>query len=134
MNTVDNRPRSGRPRETRTNASVKAVVQRIRRIPFCKQKIMAQEMKISPRTMSRMIKEDLGIGAYRRSTSQKLIEGLRQIKATRATKLLQQYAKNGHRQILFTNDNIFMVEKNSTIKKIEFMLIAFGKLLKKFKN
>jgi len=63
-------------------------------------------MKIPPRTMSRIIKENLGLGAYRRSTGQWLTENLRQVRATRPKKLLQQYAKNGHRQILFTDENI----------------------------
>ncbi|VVC32817.1 Hypothetical protein CINCED_3A023201 [Cinara cedri] len=83
---MDDKPRSGRPRRTRTNAAVKAVAQRIRRNPLCKQKIMAREMKIPP-------------------------YALRQIRATRAKKLLQQYAKNGHRQILFTDEKIFIVEE-----------------------
>jgi len=97
MNTVDDRPRSGRSRETRTNAVVKPVAQRIRRYLLRKQKIMAQEMKIRPRTMSYIIKEDLDLGTYRRSTGQRLTENLRQIRAIRAMKLLQQYAKNGPR-------------------------------------
>jgi len=111
FNTIDNKPRSGLPRETRTNAAVKAVAQRIRRNPLRKQKIMAREMKIPPRTMSRIIKEDLGLGAYLRCAGQRLTDALRQIRATKAKKLLQQYAKNGHRQILFTDENIFTVEE-----------------------
>jgi len=111
MNTVDDRPRSGRPRETRTNTAVKAVAQRIRRNPLRKQKNMARDMKIPLRTISRIIKENHGFGAYRRSTGQRLTESLRQIRATRAKKLLQQYAKNGHRQILFTDKKIFTVEE-----------------------
>jgi len=96
FNTIDYKPRSGRPREIRTNAAVKAVAQRIRRNPLRKQKIMAREMKIPPRTLSCIIKEHLGLGAYQRSTGQRLTNALRKIRATRAKKLLQQYAKNGH--------------------------------------
>jgi len=102
LKTIDDKPRSGRPRETRTNAAVKAVTQRIRRNPLRKQKIMAREMKIPPRTMSRIIKEDLGLGACRRCTGQRLTDALCKIRATRAKKLLQKYAKNGHRQIIRT--------------------------------
>jgi len=40
-----------------------------------------------------------------------LTESLRQIRATRAKKLLQQYAKNGHRQIVFTDEKMFTVEE-----------------------
>jgi transposase len=111
LNTIDDKPRSGRPRETRTTAAVKAVAQRIRRNPLRKQKIMAREMKIPPKTMSRIIKEDLGLGAYRRSIGQRLTDALRKIRAIRAKKLLQQYAKNGHRQILFTDEKIFTIEE-----------------------
>lgn len=42
---------------------------------------MVREMKILPRTMSYIIKEDLGLSAYRRSTGQRLTESLRQIRA-----------------------------------------------------
>ncbi|KAL4131321.1 hypothetical protein QTP88_008653 [Uroleucon formosanum] len=111
FNTIDDKPRSGRPREIRTNAAVKAVAQRISRNPLRKQKVMAREMKIPPRTMSRIIKEDLGLGAYRRSTGQRLTDALRQIRTTRAKRLLKRYAKNGHRQILFTDEKIFTVEE-----------------------
>uniref|UniRef100_A0A2S2R265 Uncharacterized protein n=1 Tax=Sipha flava TaxID=143950 RepID=A0A2S2R265_9HEMI len=72
---------------------------------------MAREMKIPPKTMSRIIKEDLGLGAYRRSIGQRLTDALRKIRAIRAKKLLQQYAKNGHRQILFTDEKIFTIEE-----------------------
>jgi len=48
MNTVDDRPRNGCPRQTRTNAAVRAVAQRICRNPLRKQKIMAYEIKIPP--------------------------------------------------------------------------------------
>lgn len=109
MNTIDERPRSGgRPHETGTEAAVKAVVERIRRNPLRKQKIMAmaREMKILRRNMSHIIKEDLGLGAYRRSTGHRLTETLRHIRATRAKKLLQHDGNNGHRKILFTDEKL----------------------------
>ncbi|KAL4096580.1 hypothetical protein QTP88_021506 [Uroleucon formosanum] len=113
FNTIDDKPISGRPREIRTNAAVKAIAQRIRRNPLCKQKIMDREMKIPPRTMSRIIKEDLGLGAYRRSTGQ----------ATRTKKLLHRYAKNGHRQILKKfnrqNDRVYAHNSREAAEKIQ---------------
>jgi len=59
MNTVDDRPRSGHPREPKNNAAVEAIAQIIRRNSLCKQKIMAQEMKIPPRTMSRIMNKKI---------------------------------------------------------------------------
>lgn len=68
-------------------------------------------MKISQRTMSRIIKKSLGLGAHQRNTSLSLTEGLRQIRATRAKKLLQQFAKNDYQQILFTDEKMFTVKE-----------------------
>lgn len=67
-------------------------------------------MKIPPGTTSRIVKENLGRGAYRRSTDQRLADALRQIRVTRAKKSLQQHAKNGHGPTLFTDEHIFTVE------------------------
>ncbi|KAL4113434.1 hypothetical protein QTP88_017053 [Uroleucon formosanum] len=41
-------------------------------IHFANKKFMARKMKIPPRTMSRIIKENLSLGAYRRSTDEKI--------------------------------------------------------------
>lgn len=111
LSSVNDRPRAGRPRTTRTPAAIKAVRERIRRNPIRKQKIMAREMKISPRSMSRIIKEDLKLRAYRRRTGQLLTAALRLKRTTRAKKLLQRHADGGHRRILFTDEKIFTVEE-----------------------
>lgn len=111
MSSVNDRPRSGRPRDSRTPAVIKAVAERIRRNPLRKQKILSREMKIPPRTISRIIKQDLKLAAYRRSTGHRLTAALRNIRATRAKKLFQQHAKGGYRRILFTDEKIFTVEE-----------------------
>lgn len=101
MSSIDDRPRSGRPRDSRTPAAIKAVGERIRRNPLRKQKILSREMKIPPRTMSRIIKQDLKLAAYRRSTGHRLTAALRNIRATRAKQLFLKHAKGGYRRILF---------------------------------
>lgn len=80
MSPVDERPRSGSPRETRTNGAVNAVSESIRKNTFRKQKIITREMKSSPRTTSRIIIKYLGCGVYRKCTGQRLTEALRQLK------------------------------------------------------
>lgn len=76
---VNDRKRSGRPRAVRTPQVINAVRSRIARKPVRKQKIMAQEMSIAPRTMSRIIKQDLGLGAFKRQTGQRLTFDLKKI-------------------------------------------------------
>ena len=55
------RKKSGRPRMVGTPQVINAVRSKIKRNPVRKQKIMAQEMDIAPRSMSRIIKQDLGL-------------------------------------------------------------------------
>lgn len=76
---VNDRNKSGRPRTARTPQAIGAVRSRITRKPVRKQRIMAREMNIAPRTMSRIIKQDLGLGAFRRQTGQRLTINLKKI-------------------------------------------------------
>ncbi|UYV60766.1 hypothetical protein LAZ67_1002201 [Cordylochernes scorpioides] len=47
--TIDDLERSGRPRMQRTQAAIKAIRERIRRNPHCKQKILAKQINLAPR-------------------------------------------------------------------------------------
>lgn len=109
---VKDRPREGRPRSVRSPAAVKAVAARIRRNPVRKQTIMSRELNISKRTMSRILSEDLGLKAYRRSTGHFLTPRLMQQRELKCRRLLQRYANNGHRRILFTDEKIFNIEES----------------------
>ena len=95
---VCDRKRSGRPRSVRTKKVVKAVRERIRRNPVRKQKILSREMKIAPRTMSRILKDDL---AHKRRTGHFLTDNLKENRVIKSKQLLKRYAKVGHRKILF---------------------------------
>lgn len=109
---VQDKARSGRPRTVRTPNVVKAVRERIRRNPLRKQQILARELTVSTRTMSRIVKDDLHMRAYRRSTGHLLTPALREIRLTRAKRLLQWHARNGHENILFTDEKIFTIEES----------------------
>ena len=108
---VDDRPRSGRPRTVRTDKAIKAVAARIRRKPLRKQKIMAREMGMSKRSMFRLIRDDLKMRAYRRTTGQRLNASRKKIRLDRAKALLARYADGQHRKILFTDEKIFTIEE-----------------------
>ena len=45
---------------------------RINRNPVRKQKIMAREVDIAPRTMSHIIQQDWGLGAFKRQTGERV--------------------------------------------------------------
>lgn len=98
-------------RQAQTKATVKSVAERIRGNPLRKQDILTREMKIPPRTISRIIKEDLRLANYHRGTGQRLTAALRNIRAKLTKKLLQRHAYGGHKHILFTDEKIFTVEE-----------------------
>jgi len=62
--------------------------------------------------MKRAINEDLGLHAYRRRTDHRLNQRLMRMRRDRSKFLLQQYADDKHRQILFTDEKIFPVEEH----------------------
>ncbi|XP_045456525.1 uncharacterized protein LOC123666478 [Melitaea cinxia] len=82
---VEDQKRSGRPRVVRTTKAVNAVKARIRRNPIKKQKILSREMKIPARLCRRV---------------------------DRSKRLLSRYAVERHRNILFTDVKIFMIEEH----------------------
>ena len=65
--TIGDKARPGCPRSSLTPGLIKAVRERIRRNPLHKQKIMSRELNDSIRTMSRIIRDDLHMKAYRQS-------------------------------------------------------------------
>ena len=64
--TIGDKARLGCPRSSRTPEVIKAVRERIWRNPLHKQKIMSRELNVSTRTMSRIIRDDVHMKAYRR--------------------------------------------------------------------
>ncbi len=108
---TNDRPRFGRPRSVRTPKLIKAVKARIDRRPIRKQKVMAREMGISLKSMSTVIRVDLGLKAYRRSRGQYLTPNLMEQRAQKSKALLKRYAHNKHRSILFTDEKMFTIEE-----------------------
>ena len=63
ISSVTNRPRSGRPRSSRTPNLIKSVKEKIRRNPRLMKKT-AKELKISPRTTRRICHHGLKMSPY----------------------------------------------------------------------
>lgn len=108
---VLDRPRTGRPRTARSKQIVEAVRSRIRRNPIRKQTILAREMKIAPRTVSRILRDDLRLRAYKRYTGHLLTDKLKQIRYKRSKKLIREFGSGRYQDILFTDEKIFTVEE-----------------------
>jgi hypothetical protein len=60
--------------------------------------------------------------AHLHSKGHLLTPALKEIRRTRAERLLQWHAENGHENILFTDEKIFTVESSITTRTTRFML------------
>lgn len=109
---VVDRVRSGRPRSARTEKVINAVRARIERKPLRKQKILSREMNVAPRTMSRILRDDLHLSAYKRYTRHLLTDKLKEIRRIRSQGLLDKYEAGLYRKILFTDEKIFTIEES----------------------
>ncbi|UYV79232.1 WNT5B [Cordylochernes scorpioides] len=89
VGTIDDLEISGRPRVQRTQAAIKAIRERIRRNPRRKQKILAKQMNLAPRTVSRIINEDLGLRAFKRRTGHLITPALRDIRRTNVPEFIK---------------------------------------------
>jgi hypothetical protein len=60
--------------------------------------------------MSQLITDDLHMRLHRCSKGHILTPVLKAIRRTRAERLLQWHAENGHENVLFTDEKIFTIE------------------------
>ena len=58
-----------------------------------------------------LIRDDPHMRAHLRSKGHLLTPALKEIRRTKAERLLQQHAENGHENILFTNEKFFTIEE-----------------------
>ena len=94
MNTggISDRKRSGEPRLVRTPQIINAVRSRIKLNPVLKQKIHGSEMDIAPRIMNRIVKQDMGLRAFKRKT-------LKENRTTNSRLVLPLYGKSSLQSI-----------------------------------
>jgi len=88
---VVDRPQRGRPRTVRSKMIIEAVCSRIRRNPLRKQKVIVRDMNISLRTVSRILRDDLHLRAYKRYTGHQLTDKLKKIRLERPKNLIRKY-------------------------------------------
>jgi hypothetical protein len=58
-----------------------------------------------------LIRDDLHMRSHLRSKGYLLTPALKEIRQTRAERLLQWHAENGHKNILFTDKKFFTIEE-----------------------
>ena len=77
-------------------------------------------MDIAPKILSRTIKQDWGLGAFKRQTGQRLTGALKK-QGNKSRRLLSLYGKERYKEILFTDEKNLLWRKFSMTKTIDFI-------------
>ena len=109
-NSVKNRPKSGRPRSKRTPRRIRTIRQKIQRSKKRSIRKMAREADMSPTSMRRLVKEDLGMTSYKIKKRQLLTEASIQKRLTRCTWLSKWLKMWSLFSVIWTDEKLFTVE------------------------
>lgn len=109
--TVNDRPRSGRPKSATTKSTVKKVKKRINRNPRRSATQMAKDMEISRGSMSSILKNDLGLKPYKRQKVHELTAKQKKVRLDRSKLLLRRAARGDFPNIVFSDEKNFPLEQ-----------------------
>ena len=107
---IADRHRPGRPRSVRTVAMRKNVVRQIRRNPA--RSTNGKKMKTSKESMRRLIRNDLGMKAYKIQKHQLLTTQSKQKRLLRSKAMLLRFTGGLHKQIVFSDEKLFTIEQS----------------------
>ena len=110
---VEDRTRSGRPCTVVTPKVCKVVREQIRRNPRRSMRKMASTIKISHRSVQRIVRDHLGMKSFKRKNAHFLTEKIKEKRLVRSKGLLQRHAIHGINNILFTDEKLFTIEESS---------------------
>lgn len=108
---VNDRPRSGRPKSATTKKIVKKVRERIRQNPRRSANEMAKDMKISQSSMKRILDKDLGLKPYKHQKVHELTAKQKKVRLDRAKLLLRRQNRGEIPNIVFSDEKNFPVEQ-----------------------
>lgn len=108
---IDNRHQSGRRRTVRTVAAIRRVKEQIRRKPVRSARKMSAQNKMSPRSIRRILKEDLGLHPYKKRQLHGLTSAQEDKRLVRSKELLSLHGDQDLEKIVFSDEKFFGVEE-----------------------
>lgn len=112
LGTTEKKPSPGRPRNIRNKQLVKVVRNRVLRNSKVNCRKMARELQKSRMTIHRVLRNDLGLKAYKLQIRQKLTEPNKQNRLVKCKAILSRIMQTRGRPILFSDEKIFSVSQN----------------------
>lgn len=108
---LNDRPRSGRPRTKSTSATIRRVKQLLRRNPRRSMKSMSKDLGVSPTTAFRIAKKYLGLKAYKKVQVQMLSAKDKDRRKAKASTLLKRFTDDEVDRIIFSDEKMFTVSE-----------------------
>lgn len=105
------RPGRGRKRSVATRQNKNKVRQRIKRNPRLSLRKVARDMGINRESLRQLVKNDLGLKAYKLRKGQQLTNQNKRVRLTRCRELVRRAAGSEWETILFTDEKLFTVEQ-----------------------
>lgn len=101
------RPKPGRKPSVRVKKIIKNVRERIRRNPAQSASKLAKVMKISRRTMSRILRHDLGLKAYKKQKIHGLTDAQKKARVKKCKELLAWHEGD---DVIFSDEKMFQLQ------------------------
>ncbi|CAM4936437.1 unnamed protein product [Rotaria socialis] len=108
---IQDRPRSGRPRTCRSKERITRIREKIRRNPARSARKLAIGEHIDNRSMRRILQIDLGLKPYKKRKLHELSEKQTVARLKRCKTLLVQHDSDDIRKIVFSDEKLFIVEQ-----------------------
>jgi len=105
--TLEDLPKSGRPRSVNNRRNRELIKKRVSRNPQISMRKVARETGISGTSVRRIVKNDLGLKPYKIQRAQLLTDENKKVRVQRCRQLLTRAAGQ---DILFTDEKIFTIE------------------------
>lgn len=112
LGTLEDRPKSGRPVTATTPANVQVIKKRIQRNSQLSMRKMAKDLKISPRSVRRIVKKKLNYHPYKITEGHYLTEKMKANRLIKARKMKRLAAAGRLDSVVFTDEKIFTVERH----------------------
>lgn len=111
LGTILDRPRTGRPKTSKSTFVVNKVRKRITRNPNQSLRKMAKSLNINRESIRLIVKDKLGRYPYKLSKAHMLTEDMKENRLQKARKMKRYAAAGREKSILFTDEKIFTVQR-----------------------
>lgn len=122
---IADRPRSGRPRSSRTPELVNKVKCRLWRNRQQSIRMMAKKLNTSRTTLQRVVKKDLGLKPYKKRKVQGLTQQQLVKRMKRSQMLLKRFANQEIDHIVFSDEKLFGVEERVNSQNVRIYSASF---------